>query len=1012
MEDQGRYGEPILTADSDQQEEQLAPEAASIDDEELLALASIDPSNPHSAHPADTIGQSSENQVAGESEQRWQQVSMVPSSAHGDDELLALASIDPSQHQGAGPSESEQPAPPPAPAAKEKAYGATQGEAGSEPAAWGLVMSEVNDSQLLAMLESQPASVAAPASFLRESEVDDDHLIALACTQPVSQTAVEAGRQPPPASFLRESEVDDDHLIALACTQPASQTAVDAGLQPPPASFLRESEVDDDHLIALACTQPASQTAVEASREPHPAFPLRESEVNDDYLIGLACTQPESQPALYPARAAAPAPPVRPAPPRVEQMQEQPPLMDDLDDSLDDYFAAQEGAPDMEDADLDDYFAAQEEEEEAAAVAAAAGSGAARSGAGPSKQAGGSGVRPREPSTSAATALNEPSNKRSRVTAAPAGVSADDMDFDLPSMAHLLPSDDHATGPNGLYDIQLPSAPPPDPYRNLPRLLASDIEGDCLTVTATGTGVRAYCKMGPTEGQLALSSAAGGIRMNLLSRPISDMIRDVEEERIRAAVADSKRLAQESSAAAAASEAWLANGGEGSSVMTAMDLEELGHRHQPQVPTKPVEDALWVNKYSPRSFMSLLSDEATNRAVAKTVAKWVKEWDQVVFGIAKPSIGPQGLGGAGLDHRGRGGWVDSRPENKVVLIAGPPGLGKTTLAHVLAKHCGYHPYEINASDDRSATALTNRIQDAVQMQSVLGQRQPNLVVIDEIDGATGGAEGVSAISALLKIVNAGPGSRTYGRRAEGCGCGRKQEGDGGRVWGAGRTGEWEGVGGAEGVGAISALLKVENAGPGSRANGDADVDEDAAEGGVAKVVKKKKSSRPLMRPIICICNDLYAPALRPLREVAKVIHFKFICEKEKVKADKQALQALADRTDSVIRSCLNTLQFLALQALADRTDCDIRACLNTLQFMAKQHAEITTKAVERMNIGTKDMTRNAFSIWTDILQTFWEQDLVLNGIHENLLHVKFLDINMRRTSSMMDRLAETESMMV
>eukprot|EP00798_Chlamydomonas_sp_ICE-L_P006628 gene6628-3284_t len=459
MEDQGRYGEPILTADSDQQEEQLAPEAASIDDEELLALASIDPSNPHSAHPADTIGQSSENQVAGESEQRWQQVSMVPSSAHGDDELLALASIDPSQHQGAGPSESEQPAPPPAPAAKEKAYGATQGEAGSEPAAWGLVMSE-------------------------------------------------------------------------------------------------------------------------ASREPHPAFPLRESEVNDDYLIGLACTQPESQPALYPARAAAPAPPVRPAPPRVEQMQEQPPLMDDLDDSLDDYFAAQEGAPDMEDADLDDYFAAQEEEEEAAAVAAAAGSGAARSGAGPSKQAGGSGVRPREPSTSAATALNEPSNKRSRVTAAPAGVSADDMDFDLPSMAHLLPSDDHATGPNGLYDIQLPSAPPPDPYRNLPRLLASDIEGDCLTVTATGTGVRAYCKMGPTEGQLALSSAAGGIRMNLLSRPISDMIRDVEEERIRAAVADSKRLAQESSAAAAASEAWLANGGEGSSVMTAMDLEELGHRHQ------------------------------------------------------------------------------------------------------------------------------------------------------------------------------------------------------------------------------------------------------------------------------------------------------------------------------------------------------------------------------------------------------------------------------------------------
>lgn len=35
--------------------------------------------------------------------------------------------------------------------------------------------------------------------------------------------------------------------------------------------------------------------------------------------------------------------------------------------------------------------------------------------------------------------------------------------------------------------------------------------------------------------------------------------------------------------------------------------------------------------------------------------------------------------------------------------------------------------------------------------------RPNCVIIDEIDGATGGAEGVSAISALLRIVNAGTG---------------------------------------------------------------------------------------------------------------------------------------------------------------------------------------------------------------------------------------------------------------
>jgi len=42
-----------------------------------------------------------------------------------------------------------------------------------------------------------------------------------------------------------------------------------------------------------------------------------------------------------------------------------------------------------------------------------------------------------------------------------------------------------------------------------------------------------------------------------------------------------------------------------------------------------------------------------------------------------------------------------RPKQKVALLHGPPGLGKTTLAHVVAKHAGYNVVEMNASDDRS-----------------------------------------------------------------------------------------------------------------------------------------------------------------------------------------------------------------------------------------------------------------------------------------------------------------------
>ena len=187
--------------------------------------------------------------------------------------------------------------------------------------------------------------------------------------------------------------------------------------------------------------------------------------------------------------------------------------------------------------------------------------------------------------------------------------------------------------------------------------------------------------------------------------------------------------------------------------------------------------------------------------------------------------------------------ADGRPAQKILLLSGPPGVGKTTLAHVAARHAGYRVVEVNASDDRGAEALKTRVTDATQMRSVLtaggNAQRPNCVIIDEIDGVfAGAAEGRGAIHALLQIVNGARGPKSLAQTA------RERT----HLGLDAQASELLSDANEDGT------MRVTNA---TNARGRA--------GGVRSGFRSssKRGPGPLMRPIIAICNDPYAPALRP-----------------------------------------------------------------------------------------------------------------------------------------------------
>jgi len=88
-------------------------------------------------------------------------------------------------------------------------------------------------------------------------------------------------------------------------------------------------------------------------------------------------------------------------------------------------------------------------------------------------------------------------------------------------------------------------------------------------------------------------------------------------------------------------------------------------------------------------------------------------------------------------------WENGIPNERGVIVTGPPGIGKTTTVHLIATSLGYKVTEYNASDSRSVSVLRGMF--ALGMKRLTKE----VIVMDEVDGLCERG-GVGEIAAIIK----------------------------------------------------------------------------------------------------------------------------------------------------------------------------------------------------------------------------------------------------------------------